>query len=328
MEKVVSPEERVKRAEEIYNRRRQENGNNYYKVSRTRTKQEQEMPLGIKQRIAKKMVVQMLVCVIIYVAMYIMYHSDQLFSVNFMEKTQEILTYDISLNTLYNKGAEYFNYISKKYTENSVDENTEEDKSSNTLQDGNEQIEEKIEEQNSLENILDDSENIKLQEQEGIGGSDEVLAPQEESVELQDISYVKNNLSIIWPLVGTITSRYGARTPTEIVSANHYGIDIAGNIGDTIVSAMDGIVAISTEVTSYGKYIKIQNGEITTIYAHCSSLLVSVGQEISQGQKIAEVGQTGYATGPHLHFEIRREDRPINPEEILGTVWGNYADKN
>lgn len=66
-----------------------------------------------------------------------------------------------------------------------------------------------------------------------------------------------------------------------------------------------------------GNYIKIQNNNISTIYAHCNTLLVSEETQVGQGDIIATVGQTGEATGPHLHFEIRFDDRPVNPRYIL-----------
>ena len=80
---------------------------------------------------------------------------------------------------------------------------------------------------------------------------------------------------------------------------------------------MDGTVTVSSSEGEYGKHIDIENGEILTRYAHCSKLLVKEGQKVKQGDKIAEVGSTGNSTGPHLHFEIRRENRTINPEKII-----------
>ena len=66
-----------------------------------------------------------------------------------------------------------------------------------------------------------------------------------------------------------------------------------------------------------GNFIRIQNNNVVTVYAHCNTLLVEQGAKINQGQVIATVGHTGEATGPHLHFEIRLDDRPINPRYIL-----------
>ena len=80
---------------------------------------------------------------------------------------------------------------------------------------------------------------------------------------------------------------------------------------------MEGDVIAASYAGDYGNHIKIQNGDILTVYAHCSKLDVQVGQHINQGQKIGEVGATGKVTGPHLHFEIRRDGRYVNPELIL-----------
>lgn len=132
-----------------------------------------------------------------------------------------------------------------------------------------------------------------------------------------DEEFIKQNTNIIWPVQGTITSRFGARTPTEIVSANHAGLDIGIPEGTIVCAAMEGTVTqVSTE-GDYGTHLRIQNGDITTLYAHCRSIYVKEGEYIGQGQQIAESGQTGRATGPHLHFEIRRENRVVDPETIL-----------
>ena len=67
----------------------------------------------------------------------------------------------------------------------------------------------------------------------------------------------------------------------------------------------------------YGNHVEIKNGDVSTVYAHCSKIYVSEGDKIIQGQQIAEVGATGNVTGPHLHFEIKRDDRYVNPDLIL-----------
>ncbi len=133
-----------------------------------------------------------------------------------------------------------------------------------------------------------------------------------------DANYIKNNFSIGIPLKGTITSRYGAREATEIVSADHQGIDIGVAEGTTVYAAMEGKVSLVSDEGEYGTHVKITNKDITTIYAHCSKILVKKGAKVKKGQKIALSGNTGRTTGPHLHFEIRRDNRTVNPELVLG----------
>lgn len=98
----------------------------------------------------------------------------------------------------------------------------------------------------------------------------------------------------------------------------HYGIDLGLNVGDTIVSAFDGMVRIAKYSKSYGYTIVIRhhNG-LETLYAHLSKILVSPNQEIKSGEIIALGGNTGHSSGPHLHFEIRYLGGPINPNEII-----------
>ena len=80
---------------------------------------------------------------------------------------------------------------------------------------------------------------------------------------------------------------------------------------------MDGTVTLVSTEGDYGKHVKIENGEVSVLYAHCSELDVTEGQEVKMGDCIAKVGSTGKATGPHLHIEIKREDRYIDPETVL-----------
>ena len=138
------------------------------------------------------------------------------------------------------------------------------------------------------------------------------------SQEEQDILNVKNTANFIKPVEGTISSVYGYRdTATGTVPKNHTGTDIAAVMGTKIKSATDGQVVLVSEEGDYGKHIKIQIGEVSIIYAHCNSLYVKEGEQIKQGQEIAEVGSTGNSTGPHLHFEIRISERTVDPQKIL-----------
>lgn len=303
MEKAISQEERIKRAEEIYNRRKYANKTNISTSNRMET--DGNITL-IKAKMIRKLLLQILACTAIYLLVYTMKNSEQLFSSEMLNTAKEILSYDISIQNLYDKSKEYFSGVEEKI---------------NQILDGEDQENQDT----NNEEVNETGENIT---QEAIGGAEEVAPVEEKSQEELDIEYVRQNANIIWPLNGAITSKFGSRTPTEIVTANHYGIDIAGNTGDDIICAMDGTVTTSSSEGDYGKHIRVENGEITTLYAHCSKLLVAEGDNVKQGQKIAEVGQTGRATGPHLHFEIKRENRFINPEEILETKWGTYADKN
>ena len=103
---------------------------------------------------------------------------------------------------------------------------------------------------------------------------------------------------------------YGGTATSEVV-------DIAAESGTPIVASMEGIVDFVSSEGDYGKHIKIRCNNVTTLYAHCSKIFVKEGQIVAEGQKIASVGNTGNSTGPHLHFEIRVEDRFVDPARII-----------
>lgn len=117
------------------------------------------------------------------------------------------------------------------------------------------------------------------------------------------------------PISGKMTSPFGYREhPIYGGNRFHYGLDLAANRGTAIGAFAGGTVKATGESSSLGRYLMIShpNG-ITTIYAHCDRVVVSAGREVSMGEKVAEVGSTGAATGPHLHFEILRGDTYLNP---------------
>lgn len=129
------------------------------------------------------------------------------------------------------------------------------------------------------------------------------------------------NINFIWPCPSSsrITSGFGGRSsPTEGASSNHQGIDIGASSGSAIIAAASGTVVVSTYSYSAGNYIMLSHGGgVYTVYMHCSQLLVSEGQEVSQGQTIAKVGSTGYSTGPHLHFGVRTGGRYVDPRNYV-----------
>ena len=123
--------------------------------------------------------------------------------------------------------------------------------------------------------------------------------------------------SYIWPCPSStyVTSRYGYRThPIFGDERFHSGIDISANEGATIIAADSGTVSVATYDSSYGNYVTVYHSNGTyTLYAHMSSLAVSAGQTVSQGDTIGYAGSTGWATGPHLHFEIRSNGGTVDP---------------
>ena len=136
-----------------------------------------------------------------------------------------------------------------------------------------------------------------------LGG--EILAPG------SDASLADGRLQWPLPVEGAVTSPQGYRTdPITGETSYHSGTDIAVPEGTPILAAADGTVIIANALDSwggsYGYYVKLDHGGgLTTLYAHCSSICVTAGQQVKAGEVIAYVGQTGRATGPHLHFEVR-----------------------
>ena len=121
----------------------------------------------------------------------------------------------------------------------------------------------------------------------------------------------------VTPVSGIITSRFGNRE--SIRTSGHTGLDIAAPNGTTIKAAASGTVTYSGNANDgYGYYVIISHGNgVTTLYAHCSQLLVSKGQTVSQGTVIAKVGSTGNSTGNHLHFEVRKNGITYNPQNYV-----------
>lgn len=117
------------------------------------------------------------------------------------------------------------------------------------------------------------------------------------------------------PIKGRITSEFGYRDhPTIGRHAPHGGVDIGANTGDTVRCFADGTVEYVGENSDYGLYLRVKHANgVSSFYAHCNKICVKKGQKVKVGEKIAEVGSTGQATGPHLHFEIKLNDTRLNP---------------
>ena len=129
-------------------------------------------------------------------------------------------------------------------------------------------------------------------------------------------SKINLGVSLSKPISGTVSSRFGAMS--RIRSGAHTGLDIAAPYGTKIKAAAPGKVVFAGYKGAYGKMIAIDHGNgVMTYYGHCSSLIASVGQKVSQGTVIAAVGSTGNSTGNHLHLEIRVNGVAYNPQNYL-----------
>ena len=305
MERTMSVEEKIKRAEEIYLRRKGDTltANNSKRVA---IPQNDSQNRDIK--LLKKMIIQIVVCILIYIIIYIIQNSQFIFSEQFLNKAREILSYDTNFVEIYE------NIKNGLIT---INNNLKQTENTNKIINNEDKTEQQNEETNTQTQQEDINNNVDMQ---AIGGAVEETPIEEEpqSQEQIDINNVKNTTTFIKPIEGKITSIFGYReTATGSVPKNHTGTDIAANLGTKIKSATDGEVVLSSEEGDYGKHLKIQIGEVSIIYAHCNNLYVKQGEYVKQGQEIAEVGSTGNSTGPHLHFEIRYQERIVDPQKIL-----------
>ena len=129
-------------------------------------------------------------------------------------------------------------------------------------------------------------------------------------------SKISLGISLIKPITGTISSRFGSMS--SVRSGAHTGLDIAASSGTGIKCAASGTVTFAGWKGSYGYLVVVSHGNgVQTYYGHCSKLYVSAGDKVKQGEKIAAVGSTGNSTGPHLHLEIRVNGVAYNPQNYL-----------
>ena len=151
-----------------------------------------------------------------------------------------------------------------------------------------------------------------------VNGNETSIIPADIKNKIFDANLIKDK-GFALPVNGVITSVFGFRVnPITKVNEFHEGVDIDAKIGEDIKATMDGIVLEARNNQSLGNYVKLKHSDdITSIYAHSSSLMVKEGQLVSKGEVIAKAGSTGLSEGPHLHFELRKGDKIINPLSIL-----------
>lgn len=136
---------------------------------------------------------------------------------------------------------------------------------------------------------------------------------------LQDQKSLLASIPTIWPVRGWLTSGFGYRkSPFTSLREFHKGIDIGTRLNTPIIAPAEGVVTYVGRKGGFGKLIVINHGYgITTRYAHLSKALIKTGQKVKRGETIANVGNTGRSTGPHLHYEVRVGGVPVNPKNYL-----------
>lgn len=322
MERIITEEEKIRRAIEISQRR----NNNYYKPNTTRVNVNEKKDY----KLFKKMTLQIVICLLIYIIFYLITSTNYVFSAQVIKSTNDILNYDINFSEAYRNLMSFLNTnmnLNQKQTNENTLENINILLENQTITDSKSNNEILT---NITNNIVVDNQNIVVKEDKTTEENNEIKDKEEkediavkkdekEKTQMElDAEEVKKICEFTKPLSGKVTSEFGEREVTsKVMSADHKGIDIAANSGTSIKAAMTGTVSVAEENSEYGKFIKIVNGDVMTVYAHCKKLKVKVGDKIKKGQIIATVGSTGNSTGPHLHFEIRFKNRYINPRNVI-----------
>ena len=271
MERLMSVEDKIKRAEEIYERR--------HGISNTIAKVNVNEKKDVK--LLKKMIIQIIVCMSIYITIYVIQNNNFQFSQDFINKTDEILSYDTNFLQMYEDVKnQILTFINKDKNES-----------------------EKAPEESIGGSEENNDQNIEVGQEESTNQESNEQQNNQMSEADKEIQTIKSTTTFIKPIEGIISSKYGQREQaTGNVPKNHTGTDIAANIGTKIKSATDGEVVLSSEEGDYGKHLKVQIGEVSIIYAHCNQLYVKQGDQVKQGQEIAEVGSTGNSTRTTFTF--------------------------
>ena len=313
MEKTMSVEERIRRAEERYN---QKNGYTA-QIGNSRKELNIKNRVSEKKKTTKKLLMQIFVCLVIYVAFYSITNRDYIFSDNFKNDVTVFLKDKTKIYAMYENSKEFVN--SRILHQNEEENNEVNNVNEQTIDDTNNIEEQQIE--NTSEQQELQSENIgganESKEQTDTTNTDNTENVEKSQMEI-DADKIKSSISFINPIEGRITSTFGWRNPTvSTVPKYHTGLDIAAVSGTVIKSATDGKVIMASSKGDYGNHYQIQINDVIIIYAHCQKLYLKEGDSVVQGQEIGEVGSTGNSTGPHLHFEVRIEDRKVDPQLIL-----------
>lgn len=278
MERILNDDEKIRRAEEIYFRR-----NNKIPV---RKKTTTKISGGLKNKILLNLLIMFNLAVIVFAFQ----NKDNIFKTEFLEK---VTSYNFNIGT----------------------------KIKDFLKNGEIPIDN--DNRDVIENHEIDTNGENYNEENNNETNNDEEAKQQDISSISEMEIDVNNLKAAYSFINPLTnyqvsSGFGAReSEYQNVTGYHTGIDLASESGTNINASMEGIVELVSKEGDYGKHIKIRSNNVSTLYAHCSKILVKEGQIVAQGQPIAQVGSTGNSTGPHLHFEIRVDNRFVDPSKII-----------
>ena len=222
------------------------------------------------------------------------------------QKKAQIETELAGLQELYSKKEDYYNLLVDKEKEKEV-----------MILQYNRQIEALNQREEELENISEEQEKAMMEL-----ARKEKAAIEAEKKKKNTVYYTGGKLGMPIKDYKYVSSNFGPRTHpvTGQKGKQHNGIDFAAPAGTAIYAAESGTVIVAQSMSGYGNTVILDHGNgLWTLYAHIRNdgILVKAGEVVKKGQKIAEVGSTGVSTGPHLHFEVRLNEKPVNPDNYL-----------
>lgn len=273
MERVMTPDDRIRRAEEIYARRQS---------LREKTKKARvnvaEKPKNY--RLLKGLALQVAISITIYFMFYLVNTTNYSFSENVLNKVRELVTADYDFKGLYNSVVQNINnyiYSDEQKTEN---ENNEEQEGDGQNEEGNVSEGQGENSENQGEDAEGENINLEAENTANVNEDESLTQSEVSKTEESETERIKKEYAFSLPVSGTVSSEYGDREVTSsVMTAYHKGIDIGADTGTPIYAATDGEVVIARESPSYGKYIMLQNNEVKTVYAHCSELLVGIRRQ-------------------------------------------------
>ena len=244
-----------------------------------------------KSGLPRLMVRQLAVCLLIFFVILLIKNIDTPFTNYITGKVQYVLEQEIELDSIFKS----MDNALGKLKNDSVPDNGEKDQTENV---------------NTSELPIDNSSG-KLTSDDSMPETSVLSASTEDVTDFI--------INMTTPVNGVLSSPFGERKdPITKALKIHEGIDVEAVKGENILAALDGTVVDTGSSPSYGKYLRIRHGNgFETVYAHCSAVSVLQGQKIAQGDVVAKVGNTGASVGTHLHFEVWKDGKAVNPLEYI-----------